>query len=41
MRSQCGDAFRFDRPFMAGIGNAAPKKMGDMPDEGPRRRSKT
>tara|TARA_R110000850_G_scaffold117597_2_gene234099 strand:+ start:1215 stop:1421 length:207 start_codon:yes stop_codon:yes gene_type:complete len=37
MRSQCGDAFTFDRPFMAWIKDGMPKTMGDVADEWTRR----
>ena len=37
MRSQCGDAFTFDRPFMAWIKDGTPKTMGDVADEWTRR----
>ncbi|WP_062381960.1 DUF6434 domain-containing protein [Pseudomonas abietaniphila] len=31
--SQCGEAFKFDRPFMAWIKQSAPQTMGDVADE--------
>lgn len=37
MRSQCGDAFTFNRPFMAWIKDGTPKTMGDVADEWTRR----
>ncbi|MFT7441603.1 MAG: hypothetical protein ACI83E_003107, partial [Sulfitobacter sp.] len=37
LRSQCGEAFKFDRPFMAWIRSGAPKTMGDVADEWTRR----
>lgn len=33
MKSQCGDDFKFDRPFMLWIKNGNPKTMGDVADE--------
>jgi hypothetical protein len=38
LRSQCGDAFKFDRPFMAWIRSGVPKTMGDVADEWTRRK---
>jgi hypothetical protein len=37
LRGQCGDAFKFDRPFMAWIRSGVPKTMGDVADEWTRR----
>lgn len=36
-KSECGDAFRFDRPFMAWLKNGTQKTMGDAADEWLRR----
>jgi len=33
LRSQCGQDFRFDRSFMAWIGDGRPKTMGEVADE--------
>lgn len=33
MLEQCGPGFRFDRNFMAWIGNDTPKNMGEVVDE--------
>ncbi|MBK5001480.1 hypothetical protein IAE37_003756 [Pseudomonas sp. S31] len=33
MASECGGAFKFDRPFMAWIKSGAPSTMGDVADE--------
>jgi hypothetical protein len=30
---ECGEAFKFDRPFMAWIKSGAPATMGDVADE--------
>ncbi|MFU2317261.1 DUF6434 domain-containing protein [Rahnella sp. PCH160] len=38
MVEQCGEAFRFDRDFMAWILSDAPKTLGDVADEWKRRR---
>ena len=38
LKSQCGSAFRFDRPFMQWIKDGAEKTMGDVADEWLRRR---
>ena len=38
MRTECGEDFRFDRPFMAWIRDGRPKSMGDVADEWLRRR---
>jgi hypothetical protein len=38
MRTECGEDFRFDRPFMAWIKDGRPKRMGDVADEWLRRR---
>lgn len=40
LREQCGEAFRFDRDFMAWIKDGSPKTMGDVADEWLRRRSR-
>jgi Domain of unknown function (DUF6434) len=37
MRSQCGEAFTFDRDFMHWIKDGAPKTMGDVVQEWIRR----
>ena len=37
LRSQCGEEFVFDRPFMAWIKNGQPKTMGEVADEWMRR----
>ena len=31
-RAECGDHFKFDRPFMARLIDGAPKTMGDTAD---------
>lgn len=36
-RAECGEGFRFDRPFMAWLIDGAPKTMGDAADEWLRR----
>jgi hypothetical protein len=36
-KSECGNAFRFDRPFMAWLKNGTKKTMGDAADEWLRR----
>jgi hypothetical protein len=36
-RAQCGDHFKFDRPFMAWLIDGTPKTMGDAADEWLRR----
>ena len=36
---ECGDAFRFDRPFMAWLKNGTDKTMGDAADEWLRRQA--
>ncbi|MEG5932846.1 DUF6434 domain-containing protein [Enterobacter hormaechei] len=33
MREECGEAFRFDREFIAWIRNGEPKTLGDVVDE--------
>ena len=38
LRGECGEDFKFDRPFMAWIKDGAPKTMGDVADEWLRRR---
>jgi Domain of unknown function (DUF6434) len=35
--AECGDHFRFDRPFMAWLKDGAEKTMGDAADEWVRR----
>ena len=37
--AQCGDSFRFDRPFMAWLRDGAAKTMGDAADEWLRRQA--
>ena len=37
LKAECGDAFRFDRAFMAWITDGRPKTMGDVADEWRRR----
>ncbi|WP_310121607.1 DUF6434 domain-containing protein [Pseudomonas oryzihabitans] len=37
MIEECGEAFRFDREFMAWIRSDAPKTLGDVVDEWRRR----
>jgi len=37
--SECGEEFKFDRPFMLWIRNDQIKNMGDVADEWTRRRS--
>ena len=37
LKSQCGDHFKFDRPFMQWIKDGSPKTMGDVADEWQRR----
>lgn len=37
LTAQCGDRFKFDRPFMAWLKDGAPKTMGDAADEWLRR----
>ncbi len=36
-QAQCGDGFRFDRPFMAWLIGGTPKTIGDAADEWRRR----
>lgn len=36
---ECGDAFRFDRPFMAWLKDGVEKTMGDAADEWLRRQA--
>jgi hypothetical protein len=38
--AQCGDHFKFDRPFMAWIKDGTPKTLGDAADEWVRRQSR-
>jgi hypothetical protein len=40
-KSECGDDFRFDRPFMAWLKDGAQKTMGDAADEWLRRNATT
>ena len=37
LKAECGDGFKFDRPFMAWIKSGAPRTMGDVADEWLRR----
>lgn len=37
LKSQCGERFRFDRPFMQWIEDGTRKTMGDVADEWLRR----
>lgn len=37
LKDECGDGFKFDRPFMAWIKSGAPCTMGDVADEWLRR----
>ena len=39
LKSQCGEEFVFDRPFMQWIKDGTDKSMGDVADEWLRRRS--
>ncbi len=39
LRAECGEAFKFDRPFMAWIKDGQPKTMGEVADEWLRRRA--
>jgi len=39
-RSQCGDAFKLDRPFMAWLKQARGKTMGEAAEEWLRRRAR-
>jgi hypothetical protein len=39
-KAQCGEAFKFDRPFMAWMKDGAAKTMGDAADEWLRRKAK-
>ena len=39
LKAQCGESFKFDRPFMQWIKDGSPKTMGDVADEWKRRRS--
>ena len=39
LTAECGDAFAFDRAFMAWIRDGADKTMGDVADEWKRRRA--
>ena len=40
LKSQCGEHFRFDRPFMQWIRDGAPKTLGDVADEWLRRQAR-
>jgi len=37
LKSQCGEHFRFDRPFMQWVKDGTEKTLGDMADEWLRR----
>lgn len=37
LKSQCGEGFKFDRPFMQWIKDGTDKTMGDVADEWTRR----
>ncbi len=37
-RLECGDQFKFDRPFMAWLVDGSPKTMGEAADEWMRRK---
>ncbi len=39
LKSQCGEDFVFDRPFMQWIKDGSQKTMGDVADEWQRRKS--
>lgn len=39
LKSQCGDGFKFDRPFMQWIKNGQSKTLGDVADEWLRRQN--
>ena len=39
-KTECGSAFKFDRPFMAWLKDGADKTMGDAADEWLRRKVK-
>lgn len=39
LRAHCGNAFKFDRPFMAWIKNGNDKTMGDVANEWLRRKT--
>jgi hypothetical protein len=38
-KAQCGEDFKFDRPFMAWLKDGKPKTMGNAADEWMRRRA--
>ena len=38
-KAECGDGFKFDRPFMAWLKMAAGRTMGDAADEWRRRKA--
>ena len=40
LKSQCGDRFRFDRPFMQWIRDGRVKTLGDVADEWLRRQAR-
>lgn len=40
LMEQCGEGFKFDRPFMAWIKDGRPKTMGDVADEWQRRQQR-
>jgi hypothetical protein len=39
LKAQCGDTFKFDRPFMAWLKDGNDKTMGDAADEWLRRQA--
>ncbi|HMB75382.1 MAG TPA: DUF6434 domain-containing protein [Kiloniellaceae bacterium] len=41
LKLECGEHFRFDRPFMQWIRSGQPKTLGDVADEWIRRQSNT
>ena len=41
LKSQCGNQFKFDRPFMQWIKDGTEKTMGDVADEWKRRQPGT
>ena len=40
LSSQCGEGFKFDRPFMQWIKNGTEKTMGDVADEWQKRQAR-
>ena len=40
-KAECGDDFKFDRPFMAWLKDGSPRTMGDAADEWLRRAAAT